>query len=70
MGSTLQNRLLAEGHRTPIGLPERGGQVTCAHCWRGGFFEQTVEESALISPLETAVKRWESFQRYSVATVL
>ena len=46
-GLDLQNRLLAEGHRTYLhhiyyGLPERGGQVTCSPCWRGGFFEQTV----------------------------
>src|SRR6516162_8249682 len=29
-------------HHIYHGLPERSGQVTRAHCWRSGFFKQTV----------------------------
>ena len=66
-GLDLQNRLLAEGHRTPIifitAYPKEAARSRALTAGAVAFLSKPFEESALISSLETAVKRWESFQR-------
>jgi FixJ family two-component response regulator len=66
-GLDLQSRLLAEGHRTPIifitAYPEEAVMSRALAAGAAAFLSKPFEESALISSLETAVKRWENFQR-------
>ena len=66
-GLDLQNRLLAEGHRTSIifitAYPKEAARSRALLAGAVAFLSKPFEESALISSLETAVKRWESFQR-------
>ena len=54
----------------PSAYPKEAARSRALTAGAVAFLSKPFEESALISPLETAVKRWESFQRYSVATVL
>jgi FixJ family two-component response regulator len=66
-GLDLQSRLLAEGHRTPIifitAYPKEAAKSRALTAGAVAFLSKPFEESALISSLETAVKRWENFQR-------
>jgi FixJ family two-component response regulator len=63
----LQSRLLAEGHRSPIifitAYPKEAARSRALSAGAVAFLSKPFEDNALISSLETAVKRWENFQR-------
>jgi FixJ family two-component response regulator len=66
-GLDLQSRLLAEGHRIPIifitAYPKEAARSRALTAGAVAFLSKPFEENALISSVETAVKRWENFQR-------
>ena len=59
-GLDLQNRLLAEGHRTPIifitAYPKEAARSRALTAGAVAFLSKPFEESALISSLETALE--------------
>ncbi len=62
-GLDLQRRLLAEGHRTPVifitAYPEDSVRSRALNAGAVAFLSKPFKESALISSLETALKRRE-----------
>jgi FixJ family two-component response regulator len=64
-GLELQQRLLAEGYRTPIifvtAYPKASAEIQALNAGAVAFLSKPFEESALISSLETALLRWEKF---------
>jgi FixJ family two-component response regulator len=65
-GLDLQSRLQAEGHRTPIifitAYPKEAARSRALGAGAVAFLSKPFEESALVSSLETALKRWENLQ--------
>jgi FixJ family two-component response regulator len=61
-GLDLQNRLLADGHTTPIifitAYPKEAARSRALKSGAVAFLTKPFQESALISSLETALKRW------------
>jgi len=61
-GLDLQSRLLADGHATPIifitAYPKEAARSRALKSGAVAFLTKPFEESALISSLETALKRW------------
>ena len=66
-GFDLQSRLLAEGNRTPIifitAYPKDASRSRALNAGAVAFLSKPFEESALISSLETALKRRKEFER-------
>jgi FixJ family two-component response regulator len=66
-GLDLQSRLLEEGHRTPIifitAYPKDAARSRALNAGAVAFLSKPFQESALISVLETALKRREKFER-------
>ena len=64
-GLDLQNRLLADGHRTPIifitAYPKDATRSRALNAGAVAFLSKPFEESALISSLETALEGWKKF---------
>lgn len=62
-GLDLQSVLLADGHRTPIifitAYPKEAARSRALKAGAVAFLTKPFEESALISSLEIALKRWE-----------
>jgi FixJ family two-component response regulator len=65
-GLDLQSRLLAGGHRTPVifitAYPQDAARSRAIDAGAVAFLTKPFEESALVSSLETALKRWEEFE--------
>jgi FixJ family two-component response regulator len=66
-GLDLQSRLLAGGHRTPVifitAYPQDAARSRAINAGAVAFLTKPFDESALIGSLETALKRWENFER-------